>query len=150
MLSVIVTNVIMLGIFILRSVCLDVQNNDTQHNTENERLSISYHKMLSAIVTNVIMISVRMLRSVVPRHSSQKLQKSLQSYSAVSETWFIHDMTLSMTTLSLMIFWKMTSKITIFSQTTPSITTLSVMGSIVTLNIITYNVNLSVTFLLLC
>jgi hypothetical protein len=64
----------------------------------------------------------------------------------VSEIWSIHDMTLSMTTLSLMIFWKMTSNIMIFSQTTPSITTLSVMGLIVTLNIIIDNVNLSVTF----
>jgi hypothetical protein len=45
--------------------CHDIQDNDTQHNDENEIISM-YHNMLCVIVMSVIMLSVFMLMSVVP------------------------------------------------------------------------------------
>ena len=45
---------------------LDIQDNDTLHNDEKERISVLYDNMLCVIVMSVKMMSIFMLMSVVP------------------------------------------------------------------------------------
>jgi hypothetical protein len=62
----IVMNALMLSVLCWGQWCYDIQDNDTQHNKENERISIMYHNMLWIIVMSVMKLSIYMLMSVVP------------------------------------------------------------------------------------